>query len=82
MKQHLNFQDMFFKKLRNGKIPAVIHVMNGYQINNALITAYDNFTVLIETGERQMLIYKHAISSITPLTNLDFKQEENADECR
>jgi len=62
-----NIQDIFLNRLRKDQIPCAVHLMNGYQIKNAVIVGFDNFAMLLTAeGERQMLLYKHAVSSITP----------------
>ncbi len=40
-------------------------LMNGYQLRG-IITGFDAFTVVLTTDGRQQVIYKHAISTITP----------------
>ena len=61
----LNLQDIFLNQVRKENIPVSIHLVNGYQIKGN-VTGFDNFTVIIESMGRQQLIYKHAISTITP----------------
>ena len=62
----LNLQDMFLNRLRKERVPVTVHVVNGYQLNHLFIKSYDSYAVLVESGEKQMLLYKHAISTITP----------------
>ncbi len=78
-KQTENIQDLFLNKLRKAGIPATIHVMNGYQIKNAIIKSYDSFVVIIEADSQQMMLYKHAISSITPQKPLEMRKEKEND---
>jgi len=66
MTQKPNLQDAFLNALRKGKCGVSIHTINGYQINHAAILGYDNFVVLVETNGSQLMIYKHAISTIKP----------------
>ncbi len=61
-----NLQDAFLNRLRREKTPVTIIVMNGFQLNHLLITGYDNFVILADNGEKQIMIYKHAISTIAP----------------
>ncbi len=61
-----NLQDAFLNHLRKERIPVTIHVINGYQLNHLVIESYDNYAVLAMAEEKQMLLYKHAISTITP----------------
>lgn len=72
-----NLQDLFLNSARKQKTPVTIHVTNGYQIKNALILGYDNFVILLEAEGKQMVIYKHAISSITPYEKIDLSERRN-----
>ncbi len=60
-----NPQDRILNQLRKKKIPCTIHLTNGYQIKNALIRGFDSFVIVIECEFKQMMIYKHGISSVT-----------------
>ena len=53
-------------KGRNEKIPVTIYITNGFQFKG-LVRGFDNYTVILDTDGKQNLIYKHAISTITPL---------------
>ena len=61
----LNLQDMFLNQVRKENVAVTIHLVNGFQIKGN-VKGFDNFTVIIESMGRQQLIYKHAISTITP----------------
>lgn len=63
-----NPQDRILNQLRKKKMPCVIHLANGFQIKGALVRAFDSFVIVIETEGRQMMLYKHGISSITMAT--------------
>ncbi len=60
-----NLQDIFLNGARKNKIGVTIHLTNGFQIKG-MVTGFDNFTVILNSDGKQMLIYKHAISTITP----------------
>jgi host factor-I protein len=49
--------------------------MNGFQMRG-IITGYDPFTVVLTADGKQNLIYKHAISTISPLKPLELLEEE------
>lgn len=70
--------------LRKEKTPVTVHVMNGYQLNHLTIISYDSYAILAESGGKQMLLYKHAISTITPEKATAFevgaKKKETKDE--
>ncbi len=62
-----NIQDTVLNQLRKEKIPCAIRLTNGFQIKSAIVEGFDNFVILVSTeGEKQMMLYKHAISSLTP----------------
>ena len=50
---------------RKESISVVVHLVNGFQIKGT-VKGFDNFTVIIDNMGKQQLIYKHAISTITP----------------
>lgn len=60
-----NQQDTFLNQVRKENIPVTIYLVNGFQIRG-LVRGFDQFTVLVENEGRQMLVYKHALSTIAP----------------
>lgn len=77
----VNLQDTFLNNVRKSGVLVTVHVTNGFQIKNVRVLGYDNFVVILESEQKQMMIYKHAISSITPEKSVAFynKGEEHAD---
>lgn len=61
-----NYQDVFLNTLRKDRTPITMHLVNGFQIRG-IIRGYDNFVVIAESDGKQMMLYKHAISTITPM---------------
>lgn len=59
-------QDAFLNAARKAGVPLGIFVTNGYHIAGARVISFDSYAILAEAGGRQMLIYKHAVSTITP----------------
>lgn len=77
-----NLQDFFLNQARKEDVVVVVHLINGFQIKGS-VRGFDNFTVIIDVGGKQQLIYKHAISTITPtkpFTKLKEAAEEAATE--
>lgn len=79
-KNQLNLQDAFLNQLRKEKILVTIYMVNGFQIKG-IVKGFDNFTVIVEMDGRQQLVYKHAISTISPIKpiaiiNMDNKIDE------
>ncbi|MDI3327283.1 MAG: RNA chaperone Hfq [Alicyclobacillaceae bacterium] len=64
-KQTINIQDTFLNQLRKESVPVTVYLMNGFQIRG-IVRAFDNFTIVIESDGKQMMVYKHAISTFTP----------------
>lgn len=61
-----NPQDRILNQLRKSKAPCTIHITNGFQLKNAIIRAFDSFVIVIVAEDgKQMMLYKHAVSSIT-----------------
>ena len=73
-------QDLFLARARRGECPVTMFLMNGFQMRGT-ITAFDSFTVVLQSDGKQNLIYKHAISTVCPLRPLDLPdlEEEGAD---
>ena len=80
MTKQFNLQDAFLNSARKSKTPVTSHVTNGYQIKNALITGYDNFVVTVEADGTQMMIYKSAISTVTPNARININQNNQEQE--
>lgn len=79
-----NLQDIFLNGARKNKIPVTIHLTNGFQIRGT-VTGFDSFTVVLcvtsnNDGKQQMLIYKHAISTISPLKAILFNNPSEQNE--
>lgn len=66
MKPSINIQDTFLNQVRKENIPVTIYLVNGFQLKG-LIRGFDNFTVVIDSDGKQQLVYKHAISTFTPM---------------
>ncbi len=75
MSKSPNLQDAFLASARRSETPVTVFLMNGFQMRGA-ITGFDAFTVVLTTEGRQNLIYKHAISTISPLRTVDLSEWE------
>ena len=72
-------QELFINALRTEKIPATFFLVNGFQMKGKIL-AFDSFTVLLQCGDCQELIFKHAISTIIPQRPASLTIRENAEE--
>ena len=74
-KPAMNLQDSFLNLLRKESLGVIIYLVNGFQIRG-LVRGFDNFTVIIENENGQQLVYKHTISTISPVSNITIMQPE------
>ncbi len=76
MKGTINLQDTFLNQARKENILTTVFLVNGYQIKG-VVRSFDNFTLLLEVEGKQQLVYKHAVSTIIPVRNINLKAMEN-----
>ena len=60
-----NVQDSVLSILRRTAARVTVFLVNGFQLRG-VITAFDPYVVVLVTDGKQQVIYKHAISTITP----------------
>ena len=75
MQKLQNFQDAFLSAARREKALVTLFLMNGFQLKG-VVRGFDNFAVLVDSEGRQQMIYKHAISTISPMKNLNLTDTE------
>ncbi len=78
-KPAMNLQDSFLNHVRKENLGVIIYLVNGFQIRG-LVRGFDNFTVIIENEGKQQLVYKHAISTISPAANNTIMQPERREQ--
>lgn len=59
-----NIQDAFLNTVRREKTTVTVYLVNGAKLNGR-IRSFDKFSVLLESGSHEQLIFKHAISTIS-----------------
>jgi len=79
MKKIANLQDLFLLQARRTHAPLTVFLVNGFQMRGT-VTGFDNFVVVLETDGKQQMIYKHAISTIVPLSPIDLRDADDAEE--
>ena len=65
MQKTNNLQEIFLTQLRRERRPVTMFLMNGFQMRG-YVTGFDAFSVVLTSDGKQMFVYKHAISTITP----------------
>src|SRR5687768_8602505 len=59
-----NIQDAFLNTVRREKTAVVVYLLNGAKLTGR-IRSFDKFSVLLEFGSQEQLIFKHANSTIS-----------------
>lgn len=62
-------QDTFLAEIKRQAIPVTVYLTNGFQLKG-LVKGFDAFTLILEYEHRAHLIYKHAVSTISPQGHL------------
>lgn len=74
----INLQDVFLNQVRKERIQVVLNLTNGVELMGT-VKGFDSFTVVLETDNKQQLVYKHAICNLCPIkaVNLIFNDNNN-----
>ena len=74
MQRTENYQDLFLNQARKERTPLTVFLMNGFQMRG-VITGFDQFVILLLSEGKQQMIYKHAVSTMTPSIPIHLMQE-------
>jgi host factor-I protein len=77
-KQRL-LQDVFLSSIRNAGVQVTMFLVNGVMLQGR-IAAYDLFCMLLEREGYVQLAYKHAVSTIQPVTPVDLTGDIEGEE--
>ncbi|PKK39263.1 RNA-binding protein Hfq [Clostridiaceae bacterium JG1575] len=70
-----NLQDIFLNGARKSRMGVIIHLVNGFQLKG-VVKGFDNFIIILDSDGKQMMVYKHAVTTITPAKPILFNKEE------
>ncbi len=77
-----SLQDIYLNYLRKEKVPVTVYLINGTRLKGT-IKGFDNFVIILKQNVQQ-LIYKHAVSTISPEREVELRlnsaQEEKVNE--
>ena len=59
-----NIQDAFLNTARRERMSIIIHLLHGATLAGR-IKSFDKFSVLLDVGGQDFLIFKHAISKVS-----------------
>lgn len=74
MSKGQTLQDPFLNALRKERVPVSIYLVNGIKLQGQ-IESFDQFVILLKNAVSQM-VYKHAISTIVPVRNVRYTQDD------
>lgn len=72
--KQVNIQDAFLAAVRRAGTHVTVFLMNGFQMRG-VISAFDPYVVVVSTEGKQQVVYKHAISTITPEHPVDLEPQ-------
>ena len=58
-------QDAYLSEVKRQAVPVIVYLMNGFQLRG-IVKGFDPFTIVLEYERKTHLIYKHAVSTISP----------------
>ena len=64
METPVNIQNSFFNQARKDRAKVVVYLANGTKLVGR-IKSFDKFTVILESGNGDQMIFKHAISTVS-----------------
>ena len=70
MTNKYDLQNNLLNYVRKNEIPLIVYLTNGFQLRGKVL-GFDNFTIIIEENDKEKLIYKHAISTIETVKNIE-----------
>ncbi len=79
MKKIANLQDLFLLSARCARMPVTVFLVNGFQMRG-IVTGFDSFVVILESDGKQQILYKHAISTIVPVSPVDLRAADEQEE--
>jgi len=71
-------QEQFLNAIRKEKVRVNIYLVNGVKLEGK-IRYFDPFTILLKEGPRQVLVYKHAITTVIPKHEIEFEYQQPED---
>jgi len=72
-------QDVFLSSIRNAGVQVTMFLVNGVMLQGR-VAAYDLFCMLLEREGYVQLAYKHAVSTIQPVTPVDLTGDWDGEE--
>ena len=71
VKTNLPLQDAYLLAIKRENALVTIYLRNGFQLRGH-VRGFDNFTIILEYDNKPHLVYKHAISTVSPQSPVQF----------
>lgn len=68
-----NLQDLFLNNIQQNQTAVTLFLVNGVKLQG-VITWFDGFSVLLRRDSHSQLVYKHAISTIMPVSAVNMAE--------
>jgi host factor-I protein len=73
-----NLQEVFLNNVRKSRAAVTVFLVNGVKLQG-IVTWFDNFSILLKRDQHVQLVYKHAISTIMPVSSVHLQEFEDKD---
>ena len=73
MQQDQHLQEAFLGRIQAEETVVTVFLVTGYPMKG-IVRDFDDFSVLLEVDGHEMLVYKHAISTFSPLREKDLAE--------
>jgi host factor-I protein len=73
-----NLQELFLNNVRKSHAAVTVFLVNGVKLQG-VITWFDNFSILLRRDQHVQLVYKHAISTIMPVSPIQMQELDGED---
>jgi host factor-I protein len=77
VKHSLPLQDAYLQAIKRENAPVTIYLRNGFQLRG-YVRGFDNFTIILEYDNKPHLVYKHAVSTVSPQAPVQFSGNDLA----
>ena len=74
MLKNQGLQDQILGEAKRERTQVTMFLVNGFQLRGT-VDGYDSFIVVLNSDGKQQMIYKHAISTITPVRAFELPEE-------
>lgn len=74
--QSQNLQDTFLNHARRDRATVAIYLMSGVKLTGR-IRGFDKYSVILESGNQEQMIFKHAISTVSIIRSSGYRPHDS-----